>query len=153
MTDIRNVEPTEAQTLLEAGWIYLDVRSEPEFEAGHVPGSLNIPLSLAGDFGLEPNEAFLDVIQALYPKDALLLLGCRSGARSRRAADMLVALGYTTLADLVTGWEGRRDAFGRAQPGWSRSGLPVEAGQPEGQSWESIAAKATAAGVTLPERP
>lgn len=138
MTDIKGVMPEEAQKLMEEGWVYVDVRSEPEFEHGHPPGALNVPLLHKGPGGMTPNPEFLQVMQAAFAKDEKLLLGCRSGGRSRRAAEMLAQHGYTELADLVTGWEGTRDDFGRAVPGWGPRGFPVENGTPPGQGYEDV---------------
>lgn len=136
------MSPEEAAALLEQGWVYVDVRSEPEFEAGHVPGALNVPLMNMGPGGMTPNPEFMTVMQQSFGKDEKLLLGCRSGGRSRRAADMLAGVGYSQLADLLPGWEGSRDAFGRATPGWSKKDLPVEAGAPEGQRYADVKSRA-----------
>lgn len=134
MANIPRVSPEEARKLIdEQGYIYVDVRSEPEYAAGHPAGSLNVPIMRAGARGMEPNLAFLDDMQALWPKDAKLVLGCRSGQRSMRAAEMLVAAGYTNLVDQRAGFEGSRNAFGAVtEPGWSQVGLPVETSTPGG---------------------
>lgn len=142
MTRIEDADPERAKALIEAGYVCVDVRSEPEFEAGHIPGSLNVPLMHRADSGMVANPEFLDVVQQVFSKTDRLLLSCRSGARSRRAAEMLVQAGYTQLADLVTGWEGSRDAFGRPTPGWSKLALPVETGAPAGQSYADVKRRA-----------
>jgi len=121
---------------MEQGHIYVDVRSVPEFEAGHVPGSFNVPLHHASPGGMVPNPEFLEVMSKAFGKDEKLVMGCRSGARSQRAAEILVAAGYTSVANLLTGFDGTRDNFGRTIPGWSRVGLPVETGIPAGQGYE-----------------
>jgi len=141
MTQPRIVTPEEAKTLLDGGARYLDVRSEPEFEAGHPPDALNIPLQHASVGGMVPNDDFVAVVEANLPKDSALVVGCKAGGRSRRAVELLVAAGYTNLVDLGPGWDGKRDAFGRLQPGWSRQGLPVETGLPEGRKYSDLAAK------------
>ena len=41
---VKRVTPPEASTLLGEGWVYLDVRSIPEFDDGHPPGAANVPL-------------------------------------------------------------------------------------------------------------
>jgi hypothetical protein len=51
---------------------------------------------------------------------------------------LLTAAGFSDLADMSAGFAGSRDAFGRSTPGWSQSGLPVETGEPEGQSYASM---------------
>jgi len=133
---VKSVSPQETRALLEAGAVYVDVRSEPEFEAGHPPGSFNVPLLHAGGAGMVPNPEFLEVMQRCFGKNEKLVMGCRSGQRSLRAAEMLVQAGYTDVANLFTGWEGSRDAFGRMTPGWRAEGLPVELGKPAGQCYE-----------------
>lgn len=138
VSNIRRVSLEEAQELLKQGYTYVDVRSEPEFETGHVPGAYNVPLMHRGPGGMQPNPDFLSVMQAAFDSEAPLLLGCRSGGRSLNAARMLEQAGYANIVDLRTGWDGCRDAFGRLEPGWGRQGLPVETGQPDERSYEAI---------------
>ena len=61
----------------------LDVREEDEYEEGHVPGSLNLPLSRITEAG-----------KVLSDKDAKLYVYCRSGARSAKACMVLTEMGY-----------------------------------------------------------
>lgn len=141
MLNIRVVTPAEAHLLLEQqGYRYLDVRTEPEFEAGHPPGAFNIPLHHATAAGMQSNEDFLPVVLAHFDKAARLVIGCKSGGRSRRAAELLLEAGYNELVELTAGWDGKRDAVGRLQPGWSRAGLPVEIGNPEQRCYSDLAA-------------
>ncbi|MCC6213676.1 MAG: rhodanese-like domain-containing protein [Polyangiaceae bacterium] len=135
---IRNVDPEGARALLEEGWTYVDVRTPEEFEAGHVPGALNVPWAFQGAGGMRANPEFLEVMRAAFGREEHLLLGCRSGVRSRHAAEALVQVGFTNLAELVTGYEGKRDAFGRLLPGWAPSGLPTESGTPSGAGYSSV---------------
>ena len=127
MANIKRISPAEAKQLVDEGWIYLDVRSEPEFAAGHPSGAQNVPLMHAGPRGMTPNTDFLPMVEALYAKDAKLVLGCKSGGRSLRAAEMLTGAGYTSVVDQRAGFEGSRDAFGQlGEPGWAPAGLPVD---------------------------
>jgi rhodanese-related sulfurtransferase len=135
VADIRRVSPEEAKELLDQGYSYLDVRTEGEFEAGHVPGAFNVPISRKS----VPNPDFLTVITAHFGKDRALVVGCHTGSRSQRAVNMLAEAGYTTLVELRTGFAGSRDAFGRPEPGWSKKGLPIEMGSPEGRSYAALA--------------
>jgi phage shock protein E len=66
--------------------IFIDVREADEFAAGHVVGAVNIPLSQipSGTKNLED-----------IPKDAAIVLYCRSGNRSAIALNLLKQLGYT----------------------------------------------------------
>lgn len=132
MAAVKRVSPSEAKKLMdEEQYVYLDVRSEPEYAAGHPEGAHNVPLMHAGPAGMKPNPDFLDVVQALYPKDKKIVVGCRSGQRSMRAAEMLAAAGYTDLIDQRAGFDGPRDAFGAVtEPGWGPAGLPVETATP-----------------------
>jgi rhodanese-related sulfurtransferase len=141
VASIRRVSPEQAQTLLAEGYTFVDVRSEPEYERGHVPGAYNVPIMHQGPSGMRPNPDFELVMERAFPKDARLIVGCRSGVRSSRAADVLSAAGFAEVVDLETGWDGSRDAFGRLCPGWAAKGLPAEAGQPEGRRYDDVRAK------------
>lgn len=135
MADIQRVSPEEAQRLIDEGYTYVDVRTEAEFESGHVPGAYNVPVSRKS----VPNADFLKVMAAHFDKDRALLIGCQTGNRSLRAATMLAEAGYSNLRELRTGFGGSRDAFGRPDPGWSAKGLPVETGSPAGRSYADLA--------------
>ncbi|WP_437590602.1 rhodanese-like domain-containing protein [Sorangium sp. So ce1000] len=128
MADIKRISPQQAKKLIdEEGYLYLDVRSEPEYAAGHPSGAHNVPLMHAGAGGMKPNPDFLDVVRALYPTDAKIIVGCKAGQRSMRAAEAMVSAGYTAVIDQRAGFDGPRDAFGAiTEPGWGPSGLPVE---------------------------
>ena len=116
----------------------MDVRAEQEFVEGHAPGALNVPLMHQAGTGLKDNPEFLEVMERAFPKDARLLIGCRSGGRSRRAAGLLVRAGFTDVSDVLGGFVGGKDAFGRAVPGWSKQELPVETGAPAGQTYDDV---------------
>ncbi|HWP46634.1 MAG TPA: rhodanese-like domain-containing protein [Candidatus Limnocylindrales bacterium] len=144
---IKNISPREAKELLDSGegYIYLDVRSVPEFISGHPQGAVNIPL-LDIDPVLRqmvPNPDFLAVVEANFPKDTKLIVGCQSGMRSARAVEILQQAGYTHIVHMQAGFGGMRDPFGRvSQPGWSQLQLPISTDNGEGVSYESLAAKA-----------
>lgn len=125
----------------EDGYLYLDVRSIPEFEQGHPTGAYNIPLLHMGAGGaMEPNPDFLRVVNATFDRDQHLVIGCRTGVRSLRAAEMLEAAGWKHVVDQRAGWEGPRDAFGQvADEGWSRLGLPTSTEAEPGRSYEELA--------------
>jgi rhodanese-related sulfurtransferase len=138
----RNVSPEEASALLAAGYLYVDVRSEPEFEAGHVPGALNVPLLHQGPGGMTANPEFLPVMQQAFGKSEKMVIGCKAGGRSKKAAEQLAQAGFSELVDMPAGWDGSRDAFGRVVPGWSKQGLPVEPGKPAGQAYADVKQRA-----------
>ncbi len=137
---ISRVSPQEAQRLVsEEGWTLVDVRSIPEFEAGHPAGAYNVPWAHAVNGAMQPNPEFLAVMQQRFPRDAKLLLACRSGGRSLRAAEALASAGYTQLTDQRAGWDGARDAFGRVQEaGWSSAGLPVASGPDAERGYDAV---------------
>jgi rhodanese-related sulfurtransferase len=139
MTDPTRISPQEASAKLAEGWTYVDVRTPGEFAAGHPPGAVNVPLMLAGAGGMVPNADFVAAMTAAFPMSADIVVGCKAGGRSLRAAQALLAAGFTNILDQRAGWDGARDPFGQVtEPGWSRVGLPVEEGQPEGRSWDDV---------------
>ena len=75
----------ELNTILEKNnYIVLDVRTNEEYETGHVVGSINIPYD-------EINE------EVELDKEKTILVYCRSGKRSGIAYDTLTELGYTVF--------------------------------------------------------
>ena len=134
------VSPHEAWELMQKeGYVYLDVRSVPEFDDGHPEGAWNIPLLHMTPQGRFPNERFLDAVAATFPKDQKLVLGCASGGRSMQALEMLQQAGYASLIDQRCGFEGSR-----VEPGWRASGLPIATSAPE-RDWATIQARITSA--------
>ena len=82
----------------EDGYIILDVRTAQEFASGHIPGAM-----------LFPNENIgTEEIAQLPDKSQLILVYCRSGNRSKQAADKLVRLGYTNIVEFggINSWPG-----------------------------------------------
>ena len=140
MSDPTRISPKEANEKLAEGWIYVDVRTTQEFEAGHPAGAVNVPVRLSTG----PNPDFVRVMNAAFAKEARIIVGCKTGARSLRAAQMLLADGFTQVLDQRAGWDGAAGPFGNlTEPGWSRVGLPSEQGQPSGRSWEDLRKKVT----------
>jgi rhodanese-related sulfurtransferase len=142
---ITQAVPAEAHKLIEQGHRYVDVRTEEEFANGHASGALNIPVAIpnpaTGQMAL--NNEFIAVVEAHFPKDAKLVLGCQSGMRSERAAEMLSQAGYTTVVNLQGGFGGARDASGQVvTPGWAASGLSVSHDCPADASYAALLAKA-----------
>lgn len=73
----------------DENYILLDVRRADEFESGHIPGAVNLPNE---EIGTEEIPSLPDKTQTIY-------IYCRSGNRSKQAADKLLALGYTNLIE------------------------------------------------------
>lgn len=86
-----NITAEEAKKLMdsEKDRIILDVRSREEYDQGHIPGAILIP-----DTEIEAKAADL-----LPDKDQLILVYCRSGRRSKLAAQSLADLGYTNIRE------------------------------------------------------
>ncbi len=140
MADIERISPVEASQKLADGWTYVDVRTTQEFEAGHPAGALNVPIAHREG----PNPDFLRVMKASFPLDAKIVVGCKSGMRSARAAQALAAEGFTSILDQRAGWDGSRNPFGQVvEAGWVGAGLPREDGAPAGRSWAELQGKAT----------
>ena len=128
MSEVHRVSPEEAQRLLtEEGYAYVDVRTEAEFAAGHPTGAFNVPFLLADARGMTPNPDFIDVFSKAFPKDRRIVVGCKSGGRSLKAAAALMERGYAAVVDQRAGFDGARNAFGQVvEPGWRDKGLPSE---------------------------
>lgn len=90
-TGYRQATAQEAKELMdsEEGYIILDVRTDEEYAGGHIPGAILIPHD---DIADQAEEILTD-------KDQLILVYCRSGNRSRQAAEALAELGYTNVVD------------------------------------------------------
>ena len=86
-----NITAEEAKQIMdtEEGYIILDVRSQEEYDQGHIPGAILIPYT-------EINEQAEELIP---DKDKLILVYCRSGRRSKIASESLVQLGYTSVKE------------------------------------------------------
>ena len=142
---IKEITPKEAHDLLAKGpnCVYIDVRTEREFSAGHPQGAVNIPVAFPDPArGMVVNQDFVSVVEAHFPKDKKIIVGCQAGPRSDAAARVLLDAGYQDVASMQGGFGGMRDPFGQViAPGWSGLGLPVSQENGEGVNYESLAAK------------
>ena len=86
-----NITAEEAKRIMdtEEGYIILDVRTQEEYDQGHIPGAIVI----SHDEIVEKAE------EVLTDKNQLILVYCRSGRRSKLAAEALVDLGYTNIKE------------------------------------------------------
>jgi rhodanese-related sulfurtransferase len=137
--DWPRITPLEAaRHLREDGYAYLDVRTVEEFELGHPSGAFNVPWLLKrGD--AQPNPHFVQVVQAKFPLQRGLVVGCQSGNRSRGATAALIAGGYEHVLEQRAGYGGEKDAFGKlVEPGWERAGLPTETTTEAGHSYQEL---------------
>ncbi len=84
----------------ETDCVILDVRRPDEYAEGHIPGAYNLP---------NENITSDDTpVPELPDKDQLILVYCRSGNRSRQAAQKLADKGYTNVKEFggITDWKG-----------------------------------------------
>lgn len=93
------ISSAEAKEIMDnqTGYVILDVRTPFEYEEEHIEGAVLIP----------DNEISQKAEQVLTDKDQLILVYCRSGRRSKLAADELVKLGYTNIKDFggIIDWQ------------------------------------------------
>lgn len=81
----------EAKAIMdnEADYVILDVRTDDEFEEGHIPGAVLIP-----DYEIKEKAE-----QVLTDKEQTILVYCRSGNRSKGASEALAEMGYTNVKE------------------------------------------------------
>ena len=86
-----NITAQQAKEIIdtEEGYIILDVRTEEEYAEGHIPNAILIP-----DYEIETKAE-----KILKDKNKLILVYCRSGRRSKLAAESLIKLGYTNIKE------------------------------------------------------
>ena len=96
----RRISMQDAAAMMESekDYILLDVRTQQEYAAGHIPGAMLIPNETIGD----------QEIAQLPDKDQLIMVYCRSGNRSQQAASKLAKLGYTNVVEIggIGSWKG-----------------------------------------------
>lgn len=99
-TGYRQVTTEEAINIMqtEENYVILDVRTAQEFASGHIPGAVLLPNETIGT----------EDILLLPDKDQLILVYCRSGNRSKQAAEKLAQLGYTNIVEFggINSWTG-----------------------------------------------
>ena len=94
------ISQEEAREMMDGddGCILVDVRRQDEYDSGHIPGAICIP-----------NESIADSQPEELPDlDQVILIYCRSGNRSKQAAEKLCRIGYTKLYEFggILDWTG-----------------------------------------------
>ena len=86
-----NITAEKAKQLMDSedGYIILDARTQEEYDQGHIPGAIVI----------SHEEIAEKAEEVLTDKEQLILVYCRSGRRSKIAAEALVELGYTNIKE------------------------------------------------------
>ncbi|MDD3818556.1 MAG: rhodanese-like domain-containing protein [Actinomycetota bacterium] len=98
MPEVIYITPEEVYEILNSSqssnYIILDVRTAGEFKEGYIEGAVNIPVSEL--------ESRLDELS----RDKSIIVYCRSGSRSRSAADILVKNGFTHVYNMggIVSW-------------------------------------------------
>ena len=105
----KNITPDEAAEMMatESGYVIVDVRGKEEYDKGHIPGAINVPIdSLKQD--IRNNEA----IPELADKKKVYMIYCRSGRRSNEAAKLLSSFGYKHIYEFggIIDWKGEIEA-------------------------------------------
>lgn len=94
------ISQQEAMAIMEeeTGYVILDVRTAGEYEDGHIPGAVNLPV----------DEVDAKAADLLTSKEQLILVYCRSGNRSKRASQILADQGYTNVKEFggINTWPG-----------------------------------------------
>ncbi len=96
------ISMSEAKEIFESNgertYIILDGRRPDEFANGHIPGAINVANETIG----------ADAPVELPDKDQVIYVYCRSGNRSKQAAEKLAALGYTNIVEFggIIDWTG-----------------------------------------------
>ena len=96
----KQISQTEAKKIMEeeSDYIILDVRTQEEFDDGHIPDAICVP---NGSIGTEKPEELPDLNQ-------IILVYCRSGRRSKEASKKLADMGYTKVYEFggIIDWAG-----------------------------------------------
>ncbi len=94
----QTITPQEGKQLLDSdsGVILVDVREQSEYDDGHIPGAILLPLGQIND----------QAATVLPDQAATIIVYCRSGRRSQSAANALLSLGYTNVLDMggISSW-------------------------------------------------
>lgn len=102
---IKHISMNDIVQIMEENenYIILDVRTQAEYNQGHIPNAICIP-----------NETIDEnVVNKLPDKNQMILVYCRSGNRSKQAAEKLKKLGYTNLIEFggIIDWKGEIERY------------------------------------------
>lgn len=126
---MKHLTPKEADKFLHENplALFIDVRSEMEFLfVGHPVGAIMVPWNDGPDWEINPH--FVAHVKKAASVDRPVVLICRSGNRSKDAGAALEQAGFTSVYNVLHGFEGELDEHhqrGRTA-GWRHDGLPWE---------------------------
>lgn len=102
-----DVSVSQGYTMWQQGTFVLDVRTTPEYTAGHIPDAYNIDV----------NELGTRIGEILHLKDTEILVYCKAGSRSAQACQQLVNAGFSKVRNMLGGYDA-----------WVAAGHPTETG-------------------------
>lgn len=108
---VREVPPAEARAFVAAGAAVLDVREPEEYNAGHLPGAINIPRGIL--------EFRIGMVPQFQHREQAILVYCKTSGRAALSGVQLQRLGYTAISSLAGGFDH-----------WSSQNLPIDKPQP-----------------------
>ena len=113
--NVREVSAAEAKEMLDgdASAVIVDVRELNEWDLGHIPGAIHVPL---GQLGPRADSSSPNADPGLTGRaGTLVVTHCATGKRSILAADLLQKLGYRNVVSIRGGFVS-----------WAREGLPID---------------------------
>ena len=135
---LKEVSPLEAHEILEQqeNAVLIDVRSTMEYNfVGHPLNAIHVPVKEPPGWDIQPE--FVEKVRAFLAEhrpennqldDVPVLMLCRSGQRSALAGEMLIKNGFTSVYNVLEGFEGDKDENGHRNTinGWRFHRLPWE---------------------------
>lgn len=95
---IMNVDAAGAQKAIDAGVQVIDVRTAGEYQLGHLPKAINVPVDQ------------IETQASSWDKEATYLVYCATGARSQVAVDLMKSMGFKNIKHFNAGvqaWSGQ----------------------------------------------
>ncbi len=103
-TRIKEITPADSLNEQNSETVFLDVREANEWNLGHIPNAVFIPLG-----------ALESKVEEMIPHDRRVIVYCARGNRSAVAADRMQNLGYKDVASMSAGIAGWSDAGGEIE--------------------------------------
>jgi len=140
---VKQMNTEQAREAMEAddSLVYIDVRTPQEFEKGHPPNAINIPVVFPNPETrqMDSNTDFMKVVQAHVSTDKTVILGCQMGGRSQMAAQLMDESGFTDVTNMQGGFGGARGPTGEiVTPGWLQMEYPVETKVDDANGYEAL---------------
>jgi len=102
---IANVDAAGVQKAIDAGAQVVDVRTAGEYQMGHIPGSINVPVDI------------LEAQAQSWDREATYVVYCATGARSATAVETMKAMGFRSIQHFNAGiqaWQGDLETGGQS---------------------------------------